>query len=368
MRLLGVLAAACLAVGAGARGSRSDSDDERHSRRGRSAAGAAGSSIHGSSRRSTTRHRSRADEAPPPRAQAGRRQRAKSEARPAGGNDTSTRHPVGIFLHAWQQPDVGLALTVLAKVHRVWPDAQAILWTNRDLSAEVPTDAPKTLVLRFYDDLTIPKVMEKCPGFPGNPRALMAKIAALAQMYKEFDTTIALDHNVHVCRDFRQVLLPNKEHDFDVGAALAPRSRWGGSKGDRHFAVSEEIRSAVPAARLAFDKMAERNVGVMVLRTSARGVQHLLRRWRRVFSEHVRSRSRCNRFTSDQAAFREALFLSRDKLSQGIFLPKHVCLSGHKCSSASGCRAVANQACYVLHCQLPNETAHKDTEGSTAHG
>eukprot|EP00659_Diplonema_papillatum_P017340 gene17340-26638_t len=242
---------------------------------------------------------------------------------------------VGVILNAYgDQKYVEDALEVVRNLRTTVPRIDEFtLWANernKKFLERRMKDAGD-VVLKFYEDVTIPVSVSQCDGFQAPPRMFLAKVVSAT--LSPYDTTLLMDNDVTICSDIAH-LFPSEEFNYDVGSAVAPFARWGGVKQQPYFNVS--LHHTTPATRRAFGKYIERNVGFMILRTSEPAVKGLLQDWLKIYTTHIGSQETCKNFHHEQPAFREALFRRQhlpmsdeDFVSERLFPLDRVCRSGN---------------------------------------
>ncbi|KAJ9473690.1 hypothetical protein DIPPA_17117 [Diplonema papillatum] len=266
---------------------------------------------------------------------------------------------VGVILNAQGSLRyVEQALAVVRNVRNVMPKTMSsfTIWasaTHREYLEAIAAEK-KFIKPQYYEEAqSPPTVLSSCPKMAAPPTALVKKIAAI--LMSPYDTTVVLDNDAHVCGPFDH-LLPSKNANYDVGTAVAPFSRWGGSGQDPYMNLTLPDK---PAARKAFQAFQERSVGVLVLRTKKPAVQQFLRQWLELFTAQTNNTKSCARYYHDQAAFREALFNHQSVVHETMFPSSKVCREGN---TVSGCilkKGCATDGCDIVHCKVKQPHAHK---------
>eukprot|EP01060_Flectonema_neradi_P004256 TRINITY_DN12777_c1_g1_i1.p1 TRINITY_DN12777_c1_g1~~TRINITY_DN12777_c1_g1_i1.p1 ORF type:complete len:469 (+),score=72.13 TRINITY_DN12777_c1_g1_i1:84-1409(+) len=259
---------------------------------------------------------------------------------------------IGLVLNAFgDQKYVEQALQVVANVKSAMPSVTGFtIWAHKKNKGFLSKQ--KGITGMYYDDIEIPKVVKECPNFQAPPLMFMSKITALT--HSPYDTTIVMDNDIHVCNSFDH-LLPSPERNFDMASAVAPFARWGGSKNDPFLNLTLPND---PEERRKFSLIQERNVGIMILRTSEQPVKQLLQLWNTLYAGYVNNTKMCVKCFHEQPAMREALFLMKGKIHERLLPLDKVCRQGNAirgCVLKKGC---VTDGCDIVHCNVKPSNAH----------
>ena len=244
---------------------------------------------------------------------------------------------IGLVLNAFgDQQYVEQALKVVSNVRSAMPSVtQFTVWAHKKNKNFLSKQ--KGVTGKYYEDIVIPTVLKECPNFQAPPIMFMSKVTAV--MHSTYDTTIVMDNDIHVCNGFDH-LLPTPERNYDMASAVAPFARWGGSKNNPFLNIS---LPSDDESRRRFSLIQERNVGIMILRTSEPEVKQLLRLWNDLYPGYVNSTRMCVKCFHEQPAMREALFLMKDKIHERLLPLDKICRQGN---AIRGC--VLKKVCFFF--------------------
>jgi hypothetical protein len=210
----------------------------------------------------------------------------------------------------------------------LWPECAEFAENKRYLTHTI-----------FYDDISIPPVIERRERFQTWPQLWLKRI--VATLHSPFEQTLVVDSDVYACKSFHG-LFDEWLGDGDVAITLAP-APFGCSRN-----YNGAFRTGFPQRYANFT---ERNLGLHVLNTGRPEVLRLVTLFRDVFIRQVSDLEHVS-IGNDQSAFREAVFTLSDSITETI-IPAEV-----GCRHNAGCA----DGCLVVHRHHKPELSAKDYE------